>query len=336
LRDRSAFIKADSWSNYYNGAIFGILLIMIFYNFFVYVSLRDRGYLYYTFFIAALTAWQFAYQGYAYRILWPNNPWLANIAIPVFVCACLLTHAVFSRTYLDTARLVPRIDIILKAGIVLWASILAYAFVGSYKIEFLLIIPTMVTSSIGWFAVGILCMRRGQRPARFYNLSFAVLIVGGCLVALKAGGIVPSNFITENGIMIGFVFAVLLLALGLADRINVIRAEHQAAQQAALEKETEARQAQEKVSADLKRMDQLKDAFLANTSHELRTPLAGIIGLADALIQGVGRDDATKINRNLQLIVHSARRLSNLVNDILDFERLRKADITLQLQPSDL
>ncbi|MCB1318066.1 MAG: hybrid sensor histidine kinase/response regulator, partial [Leptospiraceae bacterium] len=116
----------------------------------------------------------------------------------------------------------------------------------------------------------------------------------------------------------------------------MIRAEHQAAQQAALEKETEARQAQEKVSADLKRMDQLKDAFLANTSHELRTPLAGIIGLADALIQGVGRDDATKINRNLQLIVHSARRLSNLVNDILDFERLRKADITLQLQPSDL
>lgn len=86
-------------------------------------------------------------------------------------------------------------------------------------------------------------------------------------------------------------------------------------------------------NAELKRLDKLKDQFLANTSHELRTPLNGIIGIAESLIDGVtGKLPQTTIS-NLAMIVSSGRRLSNLVNDILDFSQLRQKHIELQLQP---
>jgi len=85
----------------------------------------------------------------------------------------------------------------------------------------------------------------------------------------------------------------------------------------------------------LRRMDELKDEFLANTSHELRTPLNGIVGLAESLIDGAtGRLSLTTI-QNLNMIVQSGKRLTNLVNDILDFAKLRKRDLQIQCKPVD-
>ncbi|MCC5624410.1 response regulator, partial [Nostoc sp. CHAB 5715] len=86
-------------------------------------------------------------------------------------------------------------------------------------------------------------------------------------------------------------------------------------------------------NTELQRLDQLKDEFLANTSHELRTPLNGIIGIAETLIEGATGSLPQQARFNLNLIVASARRLSNLVNDILDFSKIRHKDIKLQLNP---
>jgi len=86
----------------------------------------------------------------------------------------------------------------------------------------------------------------------------------------------------------------------------------------------------------LKMLDQLKDEFLANTSHELRTPLNGIIGLAESLKDGVAGNLGNLANRNLSLIVSSGKRLASLVNDILDFQKLRNRDIALSQKPVDL
>ena len=75
----------------------------------------------------------------------------------------------------------------------------------------------------------------------------------------------------------------------------------------------------------------LKDEFLANTSHELRTPLNGIIGLAESLIDGIGGKQSDITLKNLQMVVSSSKRLSGLVNDILDFSRLKNRDHHLEI-----
>ncbi|MBI9083181.1 MAG: response regulator [Desulfobacterales bacterium] len=92
----------------------------------------------------------------------------------------------------------------------------------------------------------------------------------------------------------------------------------------------------ESLNRQLQRLDQLKDEFLANTSHELRTPLTGIIGLAESLMDGVAGPLNENAVANLSMIVTSGQRLANLVNDILDFSRLRHRDLILVRRPVDL
>jgi two-component system sensor histidine kinase ChiS len=86
-------------------------------------------------------------------------------------------------------------------------------------------------------------------------------------------------------------------------------------------------------NAALQKLDQLKDEFLANTSHELKTPLNGIIGIAESLIDGATGKLSEKTIFNLSLIVSSGRRLTSLVNDLLDFSRLKHKKIDLKIKP---
>jgi two-component system sensor histidine kinase ChiS len=92
----------------------------------------------------------------------------------------------------------------------------------------------------------------------------------------------------------------------------------------------------EQQNEELKRLDKLKNEFLANTSHELRTPLNGIIGIAESLIDGATGELPQTTQTNLQLIISSGRRLANLVNDILDFSKLRHKNLELQLKSVDI
>lgn len=90
------------------------------------------------------------------------------------------------------------------------------------------------------------------------------------------------------------------------------------------------------VNERLRQLDKLKDNFLANTSHELRTPLNGIIGLADSLLDGAAGDLSPQVRLNMQMITNSGKRLANLVNDILDFARLKNKKLQVQIKPVNL
>ncbi|MCW7493583.1 SpoIIE family protein phosphatase [Leptospira sp. 2 VSF19] len=95
----------------------------------------------------------------------------------------------------------------------------------------------------------------------------------------------------------------------------------------------------EKKNEELISLDKMKNEFLSNTSHELRTPLNGIIGITESLIEGTMGTVSTGVAKNLTYIISSAKRLSNLVNDLLDFSmmknrRFKLFPITLAIQPS--
>ncbi|MCJ8274003.1 MAG: ATP-binding protein, partial [Psychrosphaera sp.] len=94
--------------------------------------------------------------------------------------------------------------------------------------------------------------------------------------------------------------------------------------------------AQQAINLRLTRADKLKDEFLANTSHELRTPLNGIIGLAESLIDGATGPLSEQTKANLAMVVGSGKRLSNLVNDLLDFSKLKNNPLNLNTGPVDL
>ncbi len=91
-----------------------------------------------------------------------------------------------------------------------------------------------------------------------------------------------------------------------------------------------------KVSARLRQLDKLKDEFLANTSHELRTPLNGIIGIAESLIDAVDKWPVEQTRTNLEMIFSSGKRLASLVDDILDFSKMKNQELALNRKPVDL
>ncbi len=94
--------------------------------------------------------------------------------------------------------------------------------------------------------------------------------------------------------------------------------------------------AQARINEQLRRIDKLKDEFLANTSHELRTPLNGIIGVAESLRDGVAGELNDRVRDHLALIADSGRRLAHLVNEILDFKKLSHGSVSLERAPVDL
>lgn len=86
----------------------------------------------------------------------------------------------------------------------------------------------------------------------------------------------------------------------------------------------------------LQQVDKLKDEFLANTSHELRTPLNGIIGLAESLLDGLNGPLPAHTRYSLRLIATSGKRLAALVDDILDFAKLKNQGVMLHKKAVDL
>lgn len=80
---------------------------------------------------------------------------------------------------------------------------------------------------------------------------------------------------------------------------------------------------------NLKENDKLKDEFLANTSHELRTPLHGIIGISQIVLDEALGNLNVEQKKKIETVIASARRLLNLVNDLLDFSKIKTKKIAL-------
>ncbi|HEV8686750.1 MAG TPA: ATP-binding protein, partial [Gaiellaceae bacterium] len=80
--------------------------------------------------------------------------------------------------------------------------------------------------------------------------------------------------------------------------------------------------------------DRLKADLLSTVSHELRTPLTGILGFAELLVNH-DTDQETR-ERYLRTIHGEAMRLTSLISDFLDLQRIEEGHLRLSLEPFDL
>ncbi|MFC6231175.1 ATP-binding protein [Paenibacillus allorhizosphaerae] len=88
---------------------------------------------------------------------------------------------------------------------------------------------------------------------------------------------------------------------------------------------------QTKQLADKLRMaDKRKDDFLANTSHELRNPLHGIVNIAQSVLDDAVSPPNEKNKKSLETLITVGRRMSLMLDDLLDVTRLQDNAIRLQ------
>jgi len=79
----------------------------------------------------------------------------------------------------------------------------------------------------------------------------------------------------------------------------------------------------------LKRLERIRQDFVANVSHELRTPLTAIKGYVEALREG-GLQDAVQAEQFLGVIQRHSERMDKIVSDLLLLSEIESADRVLQ------
>jgi len=97
----------------------------------------------------------------------------------------------------------------------------------------------------------------------------------------------------------------------------------------------------EKASAELKaanerlkELDKLKNEFISTVTHELRTPLTSVRALAEVLYYNPDVD-AEQLKNFSGIIVKESERLSRLINDVLDFQKIESGRIEWQISKLD-
>lgn len=86
------------------------------------------------------------------------------------------------------------------------------------------------------------------------------------------------------------------------------------------------------MQAELKSAEQLKNDFISSVSHELRTPLTAIRGWAETSKMSVGYDEQLVV-RGLDVVLSESDRLSDLVEELLDFSRMQSGRMSIEMMP---
>ena len=89
------------------------------------------------------------------------------------------------------------------------------------------------------------------------------------------------------------------------------------------------------MSDEIARAERVKNEFISSVSHELRTPLTAIGGWSETLIAG-GGTDPVEVMHGLEIIQKESRRLTRMVEELLDFSRIESGRLKLEIETFDL
>lgn len=277
LWSRKAFETYERQDYVSQALYFGMVLAMALFNLLLFLALRDVNYLLYVTFVASIALTMAAFNGLAYEFLWSNSPAVSTAVTFTGPSVAMMTLLLFTRRMLNTATLMPRLDIGLKICMVL--NLLAplglyFAFAHAIKPVYLFV--ALTTSLI--LLSGIVGSIQRQRSAYFFVTAFAALCVALLMAQVRGFGLTPNQETTTNHIQLGSAIEMLLLAFALADRFNVLRREKEHAQ-------TEALQAQQAAVQTLQTSERLLEARVNERTIELTTALEHLQHTRDDLVQ---------------------------------------------------
>jgi two-component system, sensor histidine kinase LadS len=326
LWSSTAYLEQQPLRLYVLGTIYGVLLGMLVYNLFIYLSVRDTSYLYYIIYIASFGLYQLSVNGAAVEYFWPNNPWWANAATPFFIGCAGLFGSQFARSFLQTAQHSRWLDRLLLALIAYSAVVVGLSLMTSYALALRLATVLALVFTVVIFTAGLFAWWRGLRVARYFIIAWSAFLLGGIVNTLMVLGYLPNVFLTMYASQIGSAIEVALLSLALADRINAMR-EQQA------QTLFDAGQTLEVLNQQLAQGNKLKDEFLATLTHELRTPMNGVIGSLE-LMETVEMDE--ELTQYQQTAAGSARDMMRMVNGMLTLTELQAGKLKVHSAPFSL
>ncbi|MEE2742445.1 MAG: 7TM diverse intracellular signaling domain-containing protein, partial [Bdellovibrionota bacterium] len=234
-------IKEYIYFSIFSGLVLGLIL----YNFFIFVSTKSKSYLYYILYLIFFWFFLSLDMGFAQLLFFEKHPWFSNGGIAFFACGACLFGLLFATSYLKIET-----DLLLFK-VLSWGSIfclvstliaLIIPFFFSLKI---MILNTLFVPITALYA-GFYKLKNNYRPAKYFLIAFSTFIFGVIIYTLMIIDLLPNYPFIRNILPFSYSVEIILLSFGLADSFNLIQEE-------ALEKEEKMRKFQQNYAKNLEK-----------------------------------------------------------------------------------
>jgi len=221
LRSQENLITQMNSDQMVLGIYYGIMIVILMYNFILFFTIRDKTYLFYFLYVLNIALYQFFISGNAAQFIFNNAPDIANRAPNLVAQSLFVFGLLFTKYFLNTKFYAPKINLWLEILIgiagVLFVIIL---FVGHdmnlmrvSNIFGLVLILSIIVS-------GVIVFREGYRPARYFLIGWSILLLAGFVQIMANLG--SFNLTAEHVGQIGSLIEVMFLTFALGDRINTL------------------------------------------------------------------------------------------------------------------
>ena len=267
------FNQANTQEHWTLGLYFGLMLAMVFYNLFIYYSIRDKAYISYILYTIFLALTYASFKGIAFQYFWPNNPNF-NKLIPAFssICTIFLIFFVINFLGIKTNNL-PKIHWLCLICVVIFAACSLANILGDYYTSATVSQLTTTIVSFYLLFVGTITYRKGIKTARFFLLGWSLFLVTVIIYILTLQGAIVYTAFTSNSVLYGSALEVILFSIALADRINILKEEKEASQQQALQTLEENQRIVRQHNTILESRVQERTKALDQSNHRLKRTL---------------------------------------------------------------
>lgn len=219
LWDPRTYFEATSIEDQVHAIYYGILIMVIVFNLFIFLALRERMYLLYVLSTLGYLLLIGSLNGSTYQLLWPESPWLHNQAMMLTVPVALIFTLLFSRAFLNLRVTSPRMDKLVWYTVLVNVVVAVTTFVTDYSVASRLTVALAIPSCLLLTIMGPIQWIRGNPQAGYYTIAWGLLTLGSAITAANKYGFVPNSFITAYGIEIGSALEAVLLTIALAARL---------------------------------------------------------------------------------------------------------------------
>jgi two-component system, sensor histidine kinase LadS len=216
------------------GMITGVVILMLIFGTYLTIVTKEKVYLFYVLYVLAGLLYVLSNLGYSYKYLWPDSPWFAARARPMFTLLSVALSLNFIEHYTGRAAYQwLRKSIVLLNYLIYALVIVVLLPIAELKMDmtgyyFQILLPVLpVLYIVIVLTTLIQKIHAGNRMAIFYLVSISPIALFSALqVAYYAGGVdISGSFLQEFGQPTGFMLEALILTFGLVYRFNSYRLE---------------------------------------------------------------------------------------------------------------